>query len=370
MTETDSPPPNPHEDRLSRARERMATDYDDDVAPARRRDRSTKTFALASLLPADRTTRALTYGAVGLGALLLVGVGGWSLIGHHQSGIPVFGPPPEPIREKPLDPGGMELNDMMPPPMETEQQGATHLAPSPEQPDPAALAARYGAAAKEDAIKEGTPKDAASKDGASKDVPPKDGPSKDAAQPEDRATAASETAGSGQSSAQEESSTPVDPEKTPPGAALPSEDSTASSSVADKEAPASEAANGAIEEAAPETRKPVAPPTKSTSAEAKPTVEKSEASKATRVVPAVTSGPYGVQLAALNSQDAALKEWDRIRSVSPDLFAGRSPVIEKVTHTNAVFYRLRTRGFDSVASARAFCDSLREHGHACNVLRP
>ncbi|BCK76836.1 sporulation domain-containing protein [Acetobacter aceti NRIC 0242] len=342
MTEADSPPPNPHEDRLSRARERMATDYDDDPAPPRR-NRGTRAFALGSLLPADKTTRALTYGAVGLGALLLVGVGGWSLIGHHQSGIPVFGPPPEPIREKPLDPGGMELNDMMPPPMETEQQGATHLAPSPEQPDPAALAARYGAAAKEDA--------------------PQDAPAKDAA-PADEKTAA---VGSDQAPAAEDTAAPVDPEKAPPGKGLPSEDSTSAPSAAGNEAPAADAGNGAIEEAPPEAKKPVVPTGRP---EAKPVAAKPEASKATRAVPAATSGPYGVQLAALNSQDAALKEWDRIKSVSPDLLAGRSPVIEKVTHTNAIFYRLRTRGFDSIASARAFCDSLREHGHACNVLRP
>lgn len=351
MTETDSPPPNPHEDRLSRARERMATDYDDDLAPPRR-NRSARAFSLASFLPADRTTRALTYGAVGLGALLLVGVGGWSLIGHHQSGIPVFGPPPEPIREKPLDPGGMELNDMMPPPMETEQQGATHLAPSPEQPDPAALAARYGAAAKEGAVTEGaSPQDATGKNAA----------------PADEKTAA---AGGEQAPASEESGTPVDPEKAAPGKALPSEDSTTASSSAENEAPAAEAGNGAIEEAAPEARKPAAPTARSTSTESKPVAEKSETAKAIRAAPAVTSGPYGVQLAALNSQDAALKEWDRIRSASPALLAGRSPVIEKVTHTNAIFYRLRTKGFDSIASARSFCDSLREHGHACNVLRP
>ncbi|AQS83454.1 MAG: SPOR domain-containing protein [Acetobacter aceti] len=353
MTESDSPPPNPHEDRLSRARERMATDYDDDIPPPRRREKGAgRAFALGSLLPADRTTRALTYGAVGLGALLLVGVGGWSLLGHHQSGIPVFGPPPEPIREKPLDPGGMELNDMMPPPMETEQQGATHLAPSPEQPDPAALAARYGAAAKDDALKEAAPKEETAKA---------------AAPPAEEKTA---VAGSEQAPAPEESNAPADPEKEAPGKALPSEDSTTAPSATAKEAPASEAGNGAIEEAPPEARQPVAPTARVASKTAKPVTDRPEATKAAGAVSAAASGPYGVQLAALNSQDAALKEWDRIRSISPDLFAGHSPVIEKVTHTNAIFYRLRTRGFDSIASARTFCDSLREHGHACNVLRP
>ncbi|MFT8719546.1 SPOR domain-containing protein [Acetobacter sp.] len=334
MTVNDAPPPDPHEDRLSRARERMATDYDDDLSTPRK---GRKGFALASLLPADKTTRLLTFGAAGLGALLLVGIGGWKLIGHHQGGIPVFGPPAEPIREKPLDPGGMEVNDMMPGPVETEQQGNTKLAPAPEQPNPAALAARYGAAAKDEAPET-----------SKEDVAPA-GAAADKAAP--------------QTGADENGAGPV------AGSALPATEDTTP-----PPASAAKGADSVIEEPAAnepalekEAEKPAAP-VKVRKQPAAAT-EKAETSAPAEHV-AATGGPYGVQLAALNSEDAARKEWDRLKAVSPALFAAHTPVIEKTVHTNAIFYRLRTRGFDSIASARAFCDGLREHGHACNVLRP
>ncbi|NHN88305.1 SPOR domain-containing protein [Acetobacter conturbans] len=355
MTVNDAPPPDPHEDRLSRARERMATDYEDESS-APRRDRRTpkKALSLTSLLPADKTTRMLTYGAAGLGALLLVGIGGWSLIGHHQSGIPVFGPPAEPIREKPLDPGGMELNGMMPPPVDTEQQGAAHLAPAPEQPNPAALAARYGAAAKDEAPPPAKP--ATGQDAAHAQGPDAEGDTPEAA-----------------SAAPGNTNTAADGTAKP----LPSEESTTAAPADGDTAAPAKGNDSAIEEPTSEDKAAAGTDTGSKAAAtskpvttAKPVDKPAAATKVERPAPAVTSGPYGVQLAALNSEDAAHKEWDRLKAISPDLFAGHAPVIEKTMHTNAIFYRLRTRGFDSVASARSFCDSLREHGHACNVLRP
>ena len=339
MTVNDAPPPDPHEDRLSRARERMATDYDDDLSSPRNGRKGGKGFALASLLPADKTTRLLTFGAAGLGALLLMGIGGWKLIGHHQGGIPVFGPPAEPIREKPLDPGGMEVNDMMPGPVETEQQGNTKLAPAPEQPNPAALAARYGAAAKDDAP-----------DTSKEGVAPAGAPAPDGKV-------------ASQAGADDNGAPP------PSGSTLPTTEDTAP-----PPANAAKGADSVIEEPAPsepasekQAEKP-AVPAKVRKQPAAAT-EKAEPPAPSEHV-AATGGPYGVQLAALNSEDAARKEWDRLKAVSPALFAGHTPVIEKTVHTNAIFYRLRTRGFDSIASARTFCDGLREHGHACNVLRP
>ncbi|GBQ88280.1 hypothetical protein AA23498_0338 [Acetobacter nitrogenifigens DSM 23921 = NBRC 105050] len=312
MTDRDDTPPDPHEDRLNRARERMATDYEDAPPPRR----SGGKLALGALLAGDANTRRLTYGVAGLGGLLVLGIGGWSLLGHHQGGIPVLGPPPGPVREKPADPGGMQLDGVMAP-AETPE-GATHLAPGPEQPDPAALAARYGGkAAASEEPPAAAPAPASAPDAAS--APAKDTPSQAAP----KATDASP------------SPTPAAPPSTVTAKPLPDTATTQTSHADQADAPP-------VQSKAPpeETAKPVA------------------------------SGPYGVQLAALDSEANARKEWDRARATAPDLFAGHTPEIEKVTNKTAIFFRLRMRGFDSMAAAQSFCEKLRGHGHACNPIRP
>ncbi|NHN86586.1 sporulation protein [Acetobacter musti] len=315
MTERDDTPPDPHADRLSRARERMSMDYDD--PPPSRRETKRKWWELGPALAGDPTTRRLTYGAFGLGALLVLGVGGWTLFGHHQSGIPVIGPPPEPIRDKPADPGGMELDGAMAP--ADVPAGAARLAPGPEQPDPAALAARYGGKAKEDA--------------GEADSAPAPAAAGDAAAP-----------------------------------AQGKEDTGSATPAAPEAAPASEKAPKA--EPAPVREATLPPPVPVTKKTASAEADTPAAPKVPEAPVAAATGPYGVQLAAVDSEASAHKEWERVTAISPQLFAGHSPLIEKVVHSNAIFYRLRMRGFDSVAAAQAFCVKIREHGHACNPLRP
>ncbi|NVN12906.1 SPOR domain-containing protein, partial [Nguyenibacter vanlangensis] len=83
--------------------------------------------------------------------------------------------------------------------------------------------------------------------------------------------------------------------------------------------------------------------------------------------PSVTpaGGRYGVQLAALDSEVAAQKEWARLVQHYPDLFAGHEPIIERTERNGAVFFRLRTRGFASIAQATSFCEHVRLNGLAC-----
>lgn len=340
MTERDDTPPDPHEDRLKRARERLAVqDYDE---PPRRNAGGSgkKWWAPGALLASgDPTTRKLTIGAFGLGALLVIGVGGWSLLGHHEHGIAVIGPPSEPVREKPADPGGMELDGAVAP--ADSPTGAAHLAPAPERPDPVALAARYGAQAGEDAPKPdgAAPEEAAGDAGAEKNAPAA-AALPDASQTEpaeaDKAAPASaagaETEQGDQAAAEQPEPAPAPP---PPPAHKRAAPLPGPASVTEKEA------------------RPPAPPRQDA---AKPAGE--------------STGPYGVQLAALDSDAAARKEWDRLTASSPQMFAGRSPVVEKVVHSNAIFYRLRMRGFPNMAAAQAFCVKIRDHGHACNPLRP
>jgi SPOR domain len=65
-----------------------------------------------------------------------------------------------------------------------------------------------------------------------------------------------------------------------------------------------------------------------------------------------------VQIAALNSEDAAHKEWSKVSSASPALFAGKSPDISKVQVGGQTYYRLRVNGFASNEDATHFCSEI------------
>jgi hypothetical protein len=57
----------------------------------------------------DSGTRRLAIIAAGLGGGLVVLVGGWSLLGHHSTGVPVIEADSSPLRVKPENPGGMTV---------------------------------------------------------------------------------------------------------------------------------------------------------------------------------------------------------------------------------------------------------------------
>ena len=90
----------------------------------------------------DPATRRLAMIAGGLGGVLLVVVGGWTLIGHRNAAVPVVQADSRPIRVKPENPGGMQVAgadaDIL--------SGGTEmkdgkLGPAPEAPAPQALTA-------------------------------------------------------------------------------------------------------------------------------------------------------------------------------------------------------------------------------------
>lgn len=98
----------------------------------------------------DVGTKRLALFAGGIGALLVAMVGGWSLLGHHQVGIPIIAPPAGPVRVKPVDPGGMQLMGAQTL-AATDGSGAQALAPGPEEAAPQALQAEVDAARHADA---------------------------------------------------------------------------------------------------------------------------------------------------------------------------------------------------------------------------
>ncbi|MCP1243216.1 SPOR domain-containing protein [Acetobacter lambici] len=335
MSEDDRPS-STVEERISRARERMSMDYDDKPAP--RSTTGNKLAAgnklmdlLTSFLGSESGTRRLAYGAAGLGGLLVLGIGGWAVLGHHQSGIPVMGPPPVAMRTKPVDPGGMQLDTLALPEADANQQG--HPVPAPEKPNPAALAAQYG----------GQPAPAGAGGPATGDAP---GPlpATGAAAP-----AAATPAPTTQDVAQADGAAlkPVPSDALPAQATAPA-DATAPEPLKEAPIPTDDASDGE-EEAAPAPK---------------------AAAKKAATAPRGTAGKYQVQLAALQTEAEAQKEWARLKTRYPTLFGDVTPAFVRTEQNNATFYRLRVLGFGAVADAKDFCSSVRERGMACMVVRP
>ena len=83
-----------------------------------------------------------------------------------------------------------------------------------------------------------------------------------------------------------------------------------------------------------------------------------------REAQAAPDGIY-VQMASLDSEQAARTEWQRMRARWPDLFGDRAPAVEKAEVRDRTFWRLRTGGFSSVVDANEFCGRLRATGASC-----
>jgi hypothetical protein len=85
----------------------------------------------------DPATRRLAIVAVSLGAALIVVVGGWTLLGHRSTAVPVIQADSGPVRVKPENPGGMQVaganEDIL---SGAGGANAGKLAPPPETPAP------------------------------------------------------------------------------------------------------------------------------------------------------------------------------------------------------------------------------------------
>ncbi len=86
--------------------------------------------------------RMLLVAAAAGGALVLV-LGGWSMLGHRNRGVPVIEAPSGPVRVRPENPGGMSVG-VLPGPVDGDGGEGT-LAPPPEAPDPQRLRAQVQA---------------------------------------------------------------------------------------------------------------------------------------------------------------------------------------------------------------------------------
>lgn len=90
----------------------------------------------------DPLTRRLVVIACGLGATMIVVVGGWSMLNHRAGTIPVVEAVNGPMKVKPANPGGMQIAGASDDLSSGDGSGVDgKLAPPPETPAPQALRA-------------------------------------------------------------------------------------------------------------------------------------------------------------------------------------------------------------------------------------
>jgi hypothetical protein len=88
----------------------------------------------------DPATKRLAVIAGGLGGMLLLVVGGWSMMGHRSTTVPVVQADSRPVRVKPENPGGMQIAGANEDIFSTGSgTNGGKLAPPPEAPAPQAL---------------------------------------------------------------------------------------------------------------------------------------------------------------------------------------------------------------------------------------
>jgi len=81
-----------------------------------------------------------------------------------------------------------------------------------------------------------------------------------------------------------------------------------------------------------------------------------------------TSG-ISIQLGAYNSTADAEKAWDKIQLKNSNTLGKSSPYIVKVKINNKIFYRLRASSFKSEQTAEKVCDSFKNKGQGCFVVK-
>ena len=261
----------------------------------------------------DPNTKRLAMIAAGIGGTLVVLLGVWSLTSHRRTGVPVVEADARPVREKPVNAGGMQVAGKDEAILSGKADGQAALAPAAEAPAPQALKAQERSAAALPPIPAAAP--------------------------------------------------PAVVASAPPAAVAPARPAPTVAPRIAAPAPAPAVTAQAAPAPAPAAVKPATP------AVARPApVTTAPPAAAQAAKPAAKPGAAQVQLAAVGSEQAAMQEWQRLEKKAPALFGGHKPVVTKTEHDGKTFWRLRTTGFADATAAKGFCDQARGKGVSCVAL--
>jgi len=246
-------------------------------------------------------------GAAGL-VLLLCVIGYFVVAGGGSDTVPLIQASTKPVKVKPENPGGLTVST---PSGALPGAGGqdVSLAPPPEKPDPAALAAQ----AKQEQQQSAVARSAA----VAKPAVPN---------------------GSG-------GTTPSAPIATAPSAQAPA---VSIPSVPETPAPLGQKQAMTI------------PPPSKESAKVHDLAQE-------YTPPAGGGGSVKVQLAALDSKEAAERAWTHLTQRMPGLFAGRHPMFVEAKVNGRTYWRVRMAGFRTRGEADKFCQDVHAHGGACAI---
>ena len=80
---------------------------------------------------------------------------------------------------------------------------------------------------------------------------------------------------------------------------------------------------------------------------------------------------YLVQLSAVRTEQAAKSEWKRVASKNPDVLGGLDAVIQRADlGAKGIFYRVRGGWFATRGEAKAICDELARRNVGCIIAKP
>lgn len=81
-------------------------------------------------------------------------------------------------------------------------------------------------------------------------------------------------------------------------------------------------------------------------------------------------GEFLVQISAVRTQAAADEAWQRVSSRHPDIFSGAQKLIERADlGADGIFFRVRAGRFATRADAGEFCESYKQAGGDCIIIR-
>lgn len=277
----------------------------------------------------------LIAGGVAVAVLAVLTV--WSWVGHHHTGTPVVEADTRPVKERPLDQGGLKVEGANEAILSGKTDSKPNVTAAPEAP---ALGALRAAPPPLKVIDTPSISTGSTQDGV-------------------RVSTLGETPMSQQLNINVHERPAATAETGAPAA-------NQGQKLASAATPAP-AASAAPVSPAPAAIAPAAPtPAASSPAAAKPVAKLAAATPSVAHVGSV-AGPV-VQLAALASEKGADQEWQRVSKRYAAQLGGHEPVVTSIKHDGKTMWRLRVTGFSDLAAARTLCDNLKTAGGQCMVV--